>query len=168
MGDEEDQVDEYMDVDYDADDDDIDGADMKKEIPEPEFDWKSELGKLGFPEVTIAQYARFPTRKAGSLLNVKPWSPDHESSHPFVAAQRAVDDARNLDRLALAEDSYWVGSMDSNNHLPNLLMNSLRIMEKYIKSFMYKKETAFTRVTNWMSRATNKYHFPCTLARPLG
>ena len=97
-----------------------------------------------------------------SLRALPVWSPDSESPHPFVAAQRAVQARGTFDRSAVASEAYWVGSEDTVKFFPIILLNCLRSQENYIKKFMYKDETARVRVKNWMDRAANKYHFPCS------
>ena len=107
-------------------------------------------------------FTAVPTRRVSSIRYLPKWSADSESPHPFVAAQRAIIAMGEFDRKTYSDEAFWIGSEDTVNLFPKILLACLRRQESYIKKFMYKEKSVKDRVMSWMDRAATKYHFACS------
>ena len=145
-------------------------AKLENRIKELEGELDGEQRRLGDAmknyrkterQIKEYQFKKLSKHRIDPVQHLQPWCPASESPHPFIAAQRMVSAMGDFDRKPWAENSYWVGSEDTCKIFPNILLACLRRQEKYIKRFMYKKQSVKERVTSWMGRAATKYHFPC-------
>ena len=139
---------EDMEVDYEADNDELDSGAMKVDLKVETYEWREDLRRIGFSDVEIDQFSMLPTRRVSSLRTLPLWSADSESPHPFVAAQKAIIAMGTFNRKAFASEAYWVGSEDTVKLFPNILLACLRRQETYIKKFMYKDKSTKDRVMN--------------------
>jgi hypothetical protein len=125
-----------------------------------EYDWREALRVVGLSDEYISKYNDVPVLHITREEDIAPWSPDIDSSNPFVAVQKLLTVEGRLNRTMITSEAFWAGSEESTKFWPNMLLGCLRKTERYIKDFVYPKKNAKDRVMTWLERGLLKHHFP--------
>ena len=102
-------------------------------VPVAEKDWRAILTEVGFSDEDIAPYILVPELVITPEHEVRLWSENRTSLNPWISVQKDLDSSSTGHYKDSVCGSYWIGSKKVLDHFPNLLIKTLKHVEKYIK-----------------------------------
>ena len=112
-----------MECDYGGDDDDkMSDVSLHHMFDNNEYDWREALRVVGLSDEYISKHNDVSVLHITREEDIAPWSPDIDSSNPFVAVQKLLTVEGRLNRTMITSEAFWAGSEESTKFWPNMLL----------------------------------------------